>query len=401
MKLKLLLALSVTLNIVAAACLIALNASLSSPKASSPPPIATSVPSPSESPTRTEQQPLKPAISSGVSWVQVLRDGGISEKLIADVAAANFEDRWHKLALENQKKFDRGEIDQAALTRFDFEHDAEQEKELRAQLGEEGFHRWDQARLLADFDRTGVELSADENEQVYALRKELDRNRLNLDLARHDGKIKDSEASAQSEEIYAQYNQQLLMVLGRDRYAQTQSGGDTGVGELKRNLQGIGTNDSQFAGMQTALQNWNAQRSELDLELQEGNVTADNYQKQLKTLEAQRDQEYQKVLGTNGFASFQRNQNEQYQSLQRIGPDIGFSDDDINNLYASIQDYQNSVNDYRDRAQILQDQGQTVDWTAVQKALSDFSQQTETALRNQLGDKFDKLKRSNVLPFER
>jgi hypothetical protein len=363
--------------------------------------MATEVSSPSESPDRTEQQPAKPAVSSGVNWVQVLRDGGISEKLIADVAAANFEDRWHKLAKENQKRFDRGEIDQAALTRFDFEHDAEQEKELRVQLGVEGFHRWDQARVLADFDRAGVLLSADENEQVYALRKELDRNRLNLDLARHDGKIKDSEASAQNEAIYAQYNQQLLMVLGRDRYAQTQSGGDTGVGEMKRNLQGIGTDDSQFAGMQTALQNWNAQRSELDVELQEGNVTADDYQKQLKTLEAQRDQEYQKVLGTNGFASFQRNQNEQYQSLQRIGPDIGFSDDDINNLYASIQEYQNSVNDYQDRAQKLQDRGQTVDWTAVQKALSDFSQQTENALRNQLGDKFDKLKRSNVLPFER
>jgi hypothetical protein len=363
--------------------------------------MATEVSGPLVSSARTEPQPTKPAIPSGEGWVQALRDGGISEKLIADVAAANFEDRWHKLAEENQQKFDRGEIGRAALTRFDFEHDAEQEKELRTDLGEEGFHLWDRARVLADFNRTGVQLSANESEQLYALRKELDRNRLDLDLARHDGKVKDAEASAQSEAMYTQYNQQILKILGRDRYGQIQNGGDAGVGELKRNLQGVSSDESQLAGMQTALQNWNAERSELDVELQEGNVSADEYQKQLKTLEAQRDQEYKKVLGTNSFASFQRNQNEQYQNLQRIGPDVGFSEDDINNLYASIQEYQDSVNDYRDRAQKLQDQGQNVDWTAVQKALSDFSHQTENALRDQLGDKFDKLKRSNVLPFDR
>ncbi len=343
----------------------------------------------------------KVAKSSAVNWVQALRDSGISDKIIADVAAANFEDRWQKLADENQKKFDSGEIDRATLTRFDLEHDTEQEKELRTELSEDAYHRWDQTRVLADFERTGVQLSDDESELLYTLRKELDRKRLDLDLARHDGKVKDTDAAAQSEAMYAQYNQQLLKVLGRDRYAQTQSGGDTGVGELKRNLQGINADDSQLAGMQTALQSWNAQRSELDAKLQEGSITADDYQKQLKALETQRDQEYQNALGTNGFAAFQRNQDERYQTLQRIGTDVGFSDNDIDNLYASIQDYQNSVNDYRDRAQQLQDQGQTVDWAAVQKALDDYSHQTETALRDQLGDKFDKLKRSNVLPFDR
>lgn len=400
MKLKLILALSVTLNIVAVSLLIALNASLKSARTSLRPPATVEVSSSSEIPLQPEQSP-KVANSSATGWVQALRDGGISDKIIADVAAANFEDRWHKLAEENQKKFDRGELDQVALTRFDFEHDAEQEKELRAQLGDDGYHHWDQTRVLADFNRAGVQLSTNESEQLYALRKELDRNRLGLDLARHDGTVKDADAAAQSESIYAQYNQQLLKVLGRDRYAQIQSGGDTGIGELKRNLQGISADDSQLTGMQTALQSWNTQRSELEAKLQEGTVTADDYQKQLKALEAQRDEEYQTALGTNGFAAFQRNQDEHYQTLQRIGPDVGFSEDDINSLYASIQEYQTSVNDYRDRAQQLQDQGQTVDWSAVQKALSDFSQQTENALRDQLGDKFDKLKRSNVLPFDR
>lgn len=400
MKLKLLLALSVALNIVAASFLIALNASLKAYN-TSPSPAKTVEAATASEGSAFPKQPTNVSDASTVGWVQALRDAGISDKVIADVASANFEDRWHKLGEENQKKFDRGEIDQAALTRFDLEHDAEQEKEMRAVLGDDGYHRWDETRVLADLERAGVQLSAGENEQLYQLRKDLDRNRLDLDLARHDGKVKDAEAASQSEAMYAQYNQELLKVLGRDRYAQIQSGGDTGIGELKRNLHGISADDSQLAGMQTALQSWNAQRNDLEAKLQEGSVTADDYQKQLKSLEAQRDQQYQTVLGTNGFAAFQRNQSEKYQALQRIGPDIGFSEDDINSLYASIQEYQTSVNDYRDRAQQLQDQGQSVDWTAVQKALTDFSQQTENTLRDQLGDKFDKLKRSNVLPFDR
>ncbi|HXS67267.1 MAG TPA: hypothetical protein VN761_00395, partial [Candidatus Polarisedimenticolia bacterium] len=146
---------------------------------------------------------------------------------------------------------------------------------------------------------------------------------------------------------------------------------------------------------------WNSQRSQLDVKLQKGEVTAVDYQKQMAALDAQRDQEYQNLLGTNGFAEFQRNQSEQYQMLKRLGPGVGFTEDDVNNLYAMLQDYQTEVRDYRDRAQQLQDQGQTVDWTAVDKVLANYAQQTESALRDQLGEKFDKLKRSNVMPFER
>jgi hypothetical protein len=398
MKFKLLLVLSLTLNVVTVWFLIDRHSSQSA-SVDSPTPVAASEASREVGSVARPGQATK--VASTVGWTQALRDAGVSEKVIADVVAANFEDRWHRLAEENQRKFDRGEIDHAALMAFDLEHDGEQEKELRAALGDEGYRHWDQTKVLADFGRTGVQLSAGESDKLYEMRKDLDRKRLELDKARQQGKLTDEEAASQSAAMYAQYNQQLLKVLGDDRYAQTQSGGDTGIAGLKRNLHDIKADDSEVAGLETAQQTWNSQRSELDLKLQKGDITAEDYEKQMKALEAQRDQQYQQVLGADGFAALQRNQNEQYQTLKRIGPDIGFTDDDINNLYASIETYQNGVRDYRDRAQQLQDQGQTVDWPGVEKVLQDFSQQTENALRDKLGDKFDKLKRSNVMPFER
>ena len=398
MKFKLFLALSVALNVVAVGFLIGNRSSQIAPVVA---PVTVPVIETSHT-VETSTHPEQPTkVGTIVGWPQALRDAGISEKVIADVAAANFEDRWHKLAEENQRKFDRGEIDHAALMQLDLEHDGEQEKELRATLGDEGYRRWDQTRVLADLDRTGVQLSAGESDQLYEMRKDLDRKRLELDKACQQGKLTSEEAASQRQAMDAQYNQQLAKVLGDERYAQTQSGGDTGIAELKRNLHDIKADDSQVAGLQTAQETWNSQRSELDLKLQKGEVTAEDYEKQMKTLETQRDQQYQQVLGADGFAALQRNQSEQYQTLKRIGPGIGFTDDDINNLYASIENYQSGVRDYRDRAQQLQDQGQTVDWPGVEKALRDFSQQTENTLRDKLGDKFDKLKRSNVMPFER
>ena len=400
MNSKLLLGFSVTLNFVAVVIFLSGHRSQ---KTDAPAPIpAAAVETPAFAKVSASPESLpKPFNASKVGWVQALRDAHISERVIADVASANFEDRWHGSALENQKKFDRGEIDSAALTAFDLEHDEEKEKEMRAALGDEGFHHWDQARELADLDRAGVQLTADENDKLYDLRKDLDHKRLALDKARHEGKLTDEQAASQSEALYAQYNQDLLKALGDDRYAQVQNGGDTGVSDLKRNLRDITTDDSQISGMETAQQAWNSQRNTLDIKLQKGDLTAEDYQQQLNALNAQRDQDFQKALGTNGFAQFQRDQSEQYQVLKRLGPTLGFSADDVNNLYGMMQDYQNAVSDYRNRAEQLQKQGQTVDWSSVDKVLANYSQQTETALREQLGDKFDKLKRSNAMPFER
>lgn len=400
MNSKMLLGISATLNLVALGLLIGFYNSHRASSGSTLPTGATTVPA-SVAVSASPEQPAKISKAAAVNWVQALRDAQISEKVIADVAAANFEDRWHALALENQKKFDRGEIDQAALSGFDLQHDEEREKQMRAALGDEGFRHWDQARELADLERSGVQLSADESGKLYEMRKNLARMQLELDKSRLQGKLTDEDAASQSGALYTQYNQDLLKFLGDDRYAQMQNGGDTGASGLKQNLNSINADDSQVSGMETAQKEWNSQRNQLDVQLQKGEVTAEDYQKQLAALDAQRDQEYQKVLGTNGFAEFQRNQSEQYQALKRIGPGVGFSSDDVNSLYAMLQDYQTEVSDYRDRAQQLQSQGQTVDWPTVNKVLANYQQQTESALRDQLGDKFDKLKRSNVMPFER
>src|SRR5262249_27801014 len=162
---------------------------------------------------------------------------------------------------------------------------------------------------------------------------------------------------------------QLLKLLGDDHYMLVQGGGDNGMAGLRRSLQAMNANDTQAAGMTTAEQAWYAQRAKLELQMQKGQVTGEEYEQQMAALNAGRDQQYQQVLGADGFAAFQKAQDQRYQAIKHLGPTLGFSDNDINGLYATIQNYENDVRDYRDRAQAVEAQGQPVDWPAIEKSL--------------------------------
>ena len=400
MKLKFWLGLSILLNVIALGALLFFRTrSLqdSSPTTTLMPAAAPQFDSNSARP----KQVAKAGASSTTDWVQALRAARVPEKLIADVAAAEFQEDWDRRSWANQRRFERGEMDQDALTKFDLQHDVEQEKELRAVLGNDGFRHWDKRRVLAEFDRAGLELVESESDDLYDLRKTRDGKRLALDQAVQEGKVDENEARQRTEALDAQYNEQLLKLLGVDRYALVQSGGDTGLGELRRNLRALNADDGQVSGMESAQQSWNEQRNKLEVELQAGRVSGEDYEKQLKALESARDQEYQKVLGGDRYAEFQRNQDERYQTMKRVGTASGLTETDVNELYSTVQNYENAIRDYRDRAQGIEAQGQQVDWAAVEKTLRGYSDQTENALRASLGDKFDKLKRSNALPFER
>jgi len=334
-----------------------------------------------------------PSASAGSSadWVTVLRQSDVPERMIAVFAAADFQSRWEARSRENQKRFVRGEIEQEEIARLDLEHDSELEKAMRTALGDEGFQRWDEERILIDLDGAEVRLTADENKELYQLRKAMNQKRVEMD----------AECSPQVYALSAQYEEQVRKLLGDERYVQLQSGGDTGLGTLRRTLRGMKVDDNQMAEMEAAQQQWNNRRSRLEIQVQKEELSGEDYEKQLRTLEAERDQEYQKTLGAEGFAEFQKSQDECYRTIKRLGPSWGFSDEEVGNLYTAIQDYESTIKDYRSRAQTIQGQGQQVDWPEVEKALKDFSNRTEEILRVKLGDKFDELKRHNVLPFDR
>jgi hypothetical protein len=368
------------------------------------------VPAPAPVPSRTEPgetaaaKPALPAtiaISSSGDWARALRAAGVTEKLIADVAAADFEGRWQVRMREIQKKFNAGEIDEDELAKFYLHRDTEQETEMRAALGEEGFKAWDQRRLLQDYDMTELKLSAEDTEALYQLRKSYEKQSRDLERSRQQGDLDEADMESKAEARQNQFNEQLKKLLGDDRFASIQNAGDPSAADLRRSLKNMHATDEQSEQMLKAQQAWTEERAKLEKQLQQGQVVTADYEQKTKAIEAARDEAYQKALGAEGYADLQKNQDSRYQTLKRFGPAWGLSDGDVNSLYGTIKSYETSVRDYQERARAIEQQGQAVDWPAVQQALKDYAKQTEDTLQKTLGEeRFRRLKRNNVVALD-
>lgn len=94
------------------------------------------------------------------------------------------------------------------------------------------------------------------------------------------------------------------------------------AGALRQKARGLNPVDSQLEAMAEAERKWNQQRAELE--------------RQLRALDAARDQEYQQVLGTNDFDQLQKNQDRRYRLLKRHANSWSLSDSDIDYVYSLL-----------------------------------------------------------------
>jgi plasmid maintenance system killer protein len=333
-------------------------------------------------------------------WIDALRTAGVPNKVLARLVLADFDDRWQKRMDDILQKFQRGDLDQDALTAANQERQTEQDRELRAALGEEGFKLWDQENLLQSFNLKNIKISTSETNALYELQKQLQQQSHELDEKRQKGEIDDTDFNEKQSQLQAAFDQRVKALLGDERYAAMQ-GVDDGSGELRRNLRKLNATDAQFESLLQVQHDWTERRAELDRQLQQNQSLGVAYEEKIQDIDAARDQEYQRVLGTNAFDTLQREQDERYAMMKRYAGAWGIDDGNIDYIYRTIKYYEKNVQDYRQQARQLEQSGQPVDWNAINNNLEQFSQQTEKALHDYLGDdRFSKIKRNQVLPFE-
>jgi hypothetical protein len=341
------------------------------------------------------------AASNWNQWIDALRSAGVPNRVMARLVLADFDDRWQKHMDDLQQKFQRGDIDQDALTAATQERETAQERELRAALGEDGFKQWDQENLLQTLNLKNVQISASETNALYELQKQMQRQCHELDVRRMKGEIDETDFNERQAQLQATFDLRLKALLGDDRFGAMQGGMDDGSGELRRNLRKVSASDSQFESLLQAQRQWTDRRAQLDQQLQQNQTIGAAYEEKIQEIDAARDQEYQRVLGTNAFDTFQKEADDRYNTLKRYANAWGIDDANIDYVYRTIKYYEKSVQDYRAQARQLEQSGQTVDWNAVNNNLDQFSQQIEKALHDYLGgERFDKIKRNQVLPFE-
>jgi len=317
---------------------------------------------------------------------------GIPNDILARVVMADLDHGWNQRGAELAIKY-HGDPDRMAALQLEI--DQSKDAEMRAALGEAGFRQWDQENMLREVNQGNIELSPAESGQAYDVWKKLQQRQLDLEQSKVKATMDPADIAEATDRAVSEFNLQLRALLGEDRYAKAQQPGD-GSAALKQDLAQVNPSDSQFQELLKAQQQWNDQRSALDNQFQ-NDATSPDYTAQLKTLEDARVQEYQRVLGTNAFDTLQKQQDPGYNQMKKFATLWGLDDNKIDSMYAAIQYYQKTAQDYQAQASALQTQGQPVDWDSVNKNLQQFADQTQQAMENYVGpDVFNKMQRNGV-----
>jgi hypothetical protein len=342
---------------------------------------------------------LTPAKQNDVnSWLDSLRNAGVPNRILASVVIADLENRWEAKERDLQQKFDTGDVDADALTQLETERVAEREQALRTALGEHGYREWDKENTLRDLNLGSVKLADAESDSLYQLRKNLAQSQRDLEQASRDGKLDGADLSQKLSALQTQYESDARTLLGNDRYAAMNHSPDPVAADLRRQTKDLHPSDDQLGALAAAQKQWNEQRAALDRQLESGQLSPEQHDAQMQTLNASRDQAYQTALGTNAFADFQKTQDANYQAMKHYAAAWQLSESDIDYLYRTLQNSRMSINGYQQQAQMLQGQGRPVDWSSVQQNISQFSGQVEQALQTYLGEeRFKKLEENKVL----
>jgi hypothetical protein len=330
--------------------------------------------------------------------IDQLRAMGVPNKVLARIVLKDFDRRWNKRATEVSLTF-HGNPDKLAALQMEI--DKSKDAEMRAALGDEGFKQWDQENMLREANQGKIQLTAFETDAAYNLWKKLKQRELDLREARVNGEMDDADANDALNGAYSEFNQQMKALLGDDRYAQSRQVDDgTAAANLKQDLANVNPSDSQFRDLLKAQQQFDEQRAALDKQVRDDPSQSAAYAAQIQALNDARDQEYQRVLGTNVFDTLQMEQDGNYLKMKKNENIWGLDDSKIDYVYGTLKYYEKSVQDYQAQASALQAQGQSVDWDAVNKNLQQFKEQTQQALQNCLGqDSFNKMQRNGVLQF--
>jgi hypothetical protein len=335
--------------------------------------------------------------------VDQLRAAGVSNDVLARFVKSDLDAGWEHLFRETAERT-RGNSDSNAVLQLDQERD--EDAQMRAALGEEGYKQWDQKNMLLQAfgvigSKLPIQLTASEADALYDMKKKMQQQRWDLEQARLNGKIDEAEASDANSKAYIELTQQMKTLLGDERYAKSQGlDADATAANLRQDMAKVNPSDTQFQDLLKAQRQWTEQQAALDEKIQQDPSQAATYEDQRKALEQARDEEYKRVLGANVFDTLQKEQDDNYLKMKKCEDIWGLDDNKIDYVYGSIKYYEKSVEDYRAQARALEAQGQSVDWDAVNRNLQQFADQTRQELQDYLGqDRFNKMQRNGIFQF--
>jgi len=294
-----------------------------------------------------------------LSCVATLRNAGAPNRILARMVLEDFDERWQQRLEDMQARYARGELDSNPLDVLNADRAEEQEKELRAALGEAGFKEWDLAQTLQSLNLKNVSLSVDETNAIYSLHRDLQLKLRALDAERLRGNIDQEEYGAACTAAQQDNDEKMKQLLGAERLAMVQSpAGETDIA-FEHALHKVNVSSDQINSVLKLQQNYAARRAKIEQQIQENpdDPTVASLDDQLHALDVAQNQERQTILGADASEALQKEQDYRYQSMKQHAAAWNLNDSQIDLIYQDILSYQKSVDDYQREALALESRG--------------------------------------------
>lgn len=322
---------------------------------------------------------------------------GVPRTILADIVRHDFRLRWNKRIAELENRYAPKQPPKREYIALQRRHDEEQIRELKELLGDDGYLAWDKEETLRKLNFEEVPMNAAESDQAYRLEKQLDDKLHELQMAMEDGDADIADMGTLQMQADQACEQSLQQLLGQKRYDQLKGytvatiDGYMMFNEL--NLSGEQTN-----ALKRAASEYQVQEAALTAQLKDNPTDAASIAVDLQALNDAREDAFRKALGADAYESLKREHDDTYQTLSQYAGAWKLQDSEIEPVYQKIKAYENGVDLLRRAAQMRELAGQPADWKAVNAAIEQTRQQTDTALQNLLGpDRAGRVTRNGLL----
>lgn len=345
-----------------------------------------------------EFAPSSPAVARLTpAAVAQLEHAGISRDILVSALREDFNRRWDRRLLELEKQQAPKPLSSRQYVEFARWREAEQIRELKETLGEEGYLAWDKDQTLRTLNSTGLPLTTEEAEQAYRLQKEFDEQYQALELAREDGVGDRADVAALQAQAQRDLDGELVKLLGQSRLDAMR--GITGpVAEVQWRYGDLNPTAAQTNAVLRAEADYRAGEAALAQRLNTTAVEAANVTAELQALAAAREENLRRIFGPAAYDAMKRQNDSTYQTLQQYAATWGLQDREIQSVYQTLQGFHDEADRARTAAALREAAGQPVDWRELNAALDQNRRQTEAGLQTLLGpERLHRLKQNGLL----
>ena len=249
-----------------------------------------------------------------------LEQMGISHDTLVNVLLGDLNRRSAQRVLELQKAYAPRLVPDREMRELVREDDAEQIRELKAALGEDGYLAWDKQETLHMLNRArapGDELpmSAEEKEQAYRLQKEFDQSSRKLQMEMEDGVADKADVGTLQAQSQQALDRDLEKLLGKQRFGDLRGIVDPTT-QVYREFGDLNPTPDQAKAVVQVEADYRAREAALAEQLNQNPGGAENVTARLTAVNNARDEILREIFGPEAYDSLKRQADPTDQALR-------------------------------------------------------------------------------------